>query len=93
MGIPPSEVGILVFHGHEKVQAFAADAYAMLAAESLGLGSCMLGTTAALNRDKSFRRKYGIPVKNKIGLGLIFGHPAVKFPHGIRRRLASVAFA
>jgi nitroreductase len=67
--------------------------YAMLAAESLGLGSCMLGTTEALGRVKSFKSKYGIPPKNKIGLGLALGYSAETFQRGVRRRLASVAFA
>ena len=172
MGIPPSDVGVVVFHGADRVQAFAADAcdafrrmawffsppmlavmrpfigkenylamrdfvkpllkmlvderskgvdyftydapaallfhhgpmadpadchiaatYAMLAAESLGLGSCMLGTTAGLNHAKPFKTKYGIPPKNKIGLGLVLGYPAEKFHNGVRRRLASVKFA
>jgi len=172
MGIPPSGVGAVVFHGVDRVQAFAADAcdafrrmawffspamltvmrpfigkenhlamrdfvkplletlvkerskgvdqftynapaallfhhgpmadaadcsiaatYAMLAAESLGLGSCMLGTTVGLNHAKPFKVKYGIPPKNKIGLALVLGHPAEKFRNGVRRRLASVKFA
>lgn len=172
MGIPPTEVGIVVFHGREKVRQFAADAiaafrsmrwvfgpvmltvmrpfmdrtsymvmrdfvrplvdhivkhweqgtdaltydaplamlfhaegmadpadchiaatYSMLAAQSLGLGSCMLGTTAALGHAKPFKKKYGIPARNKIGLGLVLGHPAVTFERSIRRKLASVAFA
>jgi ferredoxin len=172
MGIPPSDVGIVVFHGAERVQTFAADAcdafqrmawffsapmlavmrpfvgkdnylamrdfvkplfkalveerkkgadnfaysaaaamlfhhgpmadpadcsiaatYAMLAAESLGLGSCMLGTTVGLNNDKPFKTKYGIPPKNKIGVALVLGHPATKFRNGIRRRMTSVKFA
>jgi ferredoxin len=172
MGIPPSDVGVVVFHGTDRVQAFAADAcdafgrmawffsplmlgvmrpfigkenylamrdfvkplialllnkrkqgedlftynapaallfhhgpmadpadcqiaatYAMLAAESLGLGSCMLGTTAGLNHAKPFKTKYNIPSKNKIGLALILGYPAEKFRNGVRRRLASVTFA
>jgi ferredoxin len=172
MGIPPHDVGIVVFHGADRVQAFAADAcdvfarmdrflnpvvlgvmrlfmskenfaamrdfikplmkmlvqsrrrgedwftynapaamlfhygplggpaechiattYATLAAESLGLGSCMLGTTEALNHSKPFKTKYGIPPKNHIGLGLILGYPATPFRRGVRRRLASVAFA
>jgi len=172
MGIPPSDVGVVVFHGREKVQEFAADAcdsfqrmawffspavltvmrpfigkeqhmamrdfvrplldmlvkkraegidwftydapaallfhhgpmadpadchiaatYAMLAAESFGLGSCMLGTTAGLNYAKPFKAKYGIPPKNKIGLALVLGYPERKFRKGVRRRLASVKFA
>jgi ferredoxin len=171
MGIPPHDVGVIVFHGRDRVQTFAKDAceafqamrwyfhpvmlalmrpmlgkenyramrdfvrplldtlvrkrregtdwftydapaallfhhgpmadpadchiaatYAMLAAESLGLGSCMLGTTAGLNYAKPFQRKYGIPPKNKIGLAVVLGHSAEQFRHGVRRRLASVAF-
>lgn len=172
MGIPPSDVGVVVFHGAGRVQAFAADAceafqgmgwffstpmlavmrpflgrenyqamrefvkpllktlvderkkgvdsftynapaallfhhgrmadgadcsiaaiYAMLAAESLGLGSCMLGTTVGLNNAKPFKAKYGIPARNKIGVALVLGYPAEKFRRGVRRRLASVKFA
>jgi len=172
MGIPPSEVGIVVFHGREKVRQLAADAvgsfrralkffrplmlglmrpfmgrtdyqtmrdfvrpllqhivehwdagedvfayeaplamlfhagamgdpadsyiaatYAMIAGQSLGLGSCMLGTTAALAHDPALKAKYGIPRENKVGLGLLLGYPAVHFQRGVRRRLASVTFA
>lgn len=171
MGIPPSDVGVMVFHGRKQVQAFAEDAcrafqgmawffhpitlalvrplvgkenheamrdfvrplirelierraegqdvftydapaallfhhgpmadpadctiaatYAMLAAESLGLGSCMLGTTLGLNHAKPFRQKYAIPPKHKIGVALVLGYPAEKFQRGVRRRLASIRF-
>jgi nitroreductase/NAD-dependent dihydropyrimidine dehydrogenase PreA subunit len=169
IGIPPSNIGVLVFHGREKVRQFAADAcasfkqmskklnplimglmwlrmkkvdyegmrdfivpllkyltdghqrgldrftynapaallfhygptddvaevhiaatYAMLAAESLGLGSCMLGSSIAFNFDKQMKLKYGIPAENKVGLALPFGYPAVTYHGAIRRRLASV---
>lgn len=172
MGIPPHEVGLVVFHGRDKVRQFAEDAitgfriavkmlnpvmltlmrpfagkvavkmmkdfvrplmktlvadweagrdtftydaplaivfhhspwgdradcticatYAMLAAESFGLGSCMLGTTVALDHAKSFKQKHGIPKQNKIVLGLVAGHPAVHFHRALHRRLASVRFA
>jgi len=172
MGIPPHEVGVVVFHGRDKVRPFAAEAcqsfgraarffnpvvltvmrpflgkanhrlmrdfvrplmqaladahqqgrdlftydaplamlfhtspggdtadctiaatYAMLAAESLGLGGCLLGTSAALDHDKAFKARHAIPATNKIGLTLALGHPAVRFARAIRRRLASVRFA
>ena len=64
--------------------------YAMLAAESLGLGSCMLGTSVALTNSKATKSHYGIPPENKVGMTLIVGYPAVEFKSGIRRRLASV---
>lgn len=172
VGIPPHEVGVVIFHGREKVRAFAEEAgvrfartaklfnplvlallrpfvgkaqhavlrdfvrpllrmiveerargrdvfaydapagllfhhspfadpadgviaasYSMLAAESLGLGSCLLGTTVALGRHRDFKDRYGIPREHRIGLGLVLGYPAVEFRGGIRRRLASVRFA
>jgi nitroreductase/NAD-dependent dihydropyrimidine dehydrogenase PreA subunit len=171
VGIPPSNIGVLVFHGREKVRQFTADAgqsfkkmakmmnpfimalmrlkmkkadyqsmrdfivpllkylsdghelghdyftynapaallfhygptddvaevhiaatYAMLAVESLGLGSCMLGSSIAFNFDKKLKQKYGIPAENKIGLALPFGYPAVSYHSAIKRRLASVRF-
>ncbi len=172
MGIPPSDVGVVVFHGFDKVQQFAADAsvaferaarffnplmlglmrplmgregylvmrdfvkpllkmlaekrkvgedwftynapaallfhygpmsgeadchiaatYAMLAAESLGLGSCMLGTTAALNQAKDFKAKYEVPAKNKFGLAVVLGYATREYHRGVKRRLAAVKFA
>jgi nitroreductase/NAD-dependent dihydropyrimidine dehydrogenase PreA subunit len=66
--------------------------YAMLAAESLGLGSCMLGTTAALTQDKKTKENLGIPRENKVGVALVVGYPAVTFRGAVRRRLAEVRF-
>ena len=86
----------LLFHyGPESdgADTHIAATYAMLMAESLSLGSCMLGTTAGLSHDKQFKQKYGVPPKNKFGLGLVLGHPQEVFQRGIRRRLASVRFA
>ena len=44
----------ILFHGDPGDSMIAAT-YAMLAAESLGLGSCMLGTTVALTQDKRLK--------------------------------------
>lgn len=173
MGIPPSQVGIVVFHGRAKVKAFSDDVltsirrmmkmmtpvtmaffrpfikkadyeaykeflmplgkvienemangrdallygapvallfhsspyadpadstiaatYAMIAAESLGLGTCLIGMVAPfMGRDKKLMEKYKIPKGDKLNIVLILGSPGVDFKHGIRRRLASVAFA
>jgi nitroreductase/NAD-dependent dihydropyrimidine dehydrogenase PreA subunit len=81
----------LLFYG-DPGDAMIAATYAMLAAESLGLGSCMLGTTVALTQDKRFKAKYGIPPAEKVGVALVLGYPDVKFRHAIRRRLASVRY-
>lgn len=172
VGIPPTEVGVLVFHGRERVRALAADAipvfkqlasrftplmrtlmrpflgkatcqllrdfvcplytqiaaeweagrdtftydaplamlfhsstagdaadehiaatHAMLAAQSFGLGTCLLGTPAGLNQDRRFKDKYGIPPASKIGLALVAGYPTTRFRRGIRRQWADLRFA
>ncbi len=70
--------------------------YAMLAGESLGLGTCMLGAVHPLIQNGSkariFREKYGIKFKSREGLIVIFGHSKVKYQKGIRRTFASVTF-
>ena len=53
----------------------------------------MLGTPVALDHDPRFKRNHGIAKENKIGLGLLLGHPASEFRRGIRRAFASVSFA
>jgi len=65
----------------------------MLAAESLGLGSCMLGTVPyCFKYSRALRQKYQIPHKSQQGLMLILGYPAIPYQKGIRRRLGTVRF-
>jgi len=68
--------------------------YAMHAAESLGLGTCMLGAIHPFIQSggaaKKFREKHNIRFKSKEGLFLIVGYPKVKFHLGIRRTFANV---
>lgn len=67
--------------------------YAMLAAQSLGLGSCMIGSISfLLNANKKVKQKYGIPIKNKKGIMVIFGYPALKYKYTLRRRLAGIKY-
>ena len=67
--------------------------YAMVAAESLGLGSCMLGTPAyAFKYSKKLRRKYGMLHNSQQGILVIFGYPAIAYHHALRRRLGGVRF-
>lgn len=67
--------------------------YAMIAGESLGLGTCMLGAMHPLiqngSRAKKFREKHGIKYASREGLFVIFGYPAVKYRKGIERTFAS----
>ena len=70
--------------------------YAMLAAESLGLGTCMLGAVHPFLQSgfgvKDFRNKYNIRFKSREGLILIMGYPRVKYTKGVRRTFANVDF-
>lgn len=68
--------------------------YAMIAGESLGLGTCMLGAMHPLiqngGKAKKFREAHGIKYASREGLFVIFGYPAVKYRKGIERTFASV---
>jgi ferredoxin len=69
--------------------------YAMIAAESLGLGTCMLGAIHPLIQNgkqaRQFREAHGIRFKSREGLFVVFGYPAVHYKKGIRRTFASVS--
>lgn len=68
--------------------------YAMIAAESLGLGTCMLGAVHPLIQNgkaaQKFRQKYGIRYKSREGLFVIMGYPKLEYQKGIRRSFASI---
>ncbi len=67
--------------------------YAMLAAHSLGLGSCMIGSIAPfLRRMKKLKAKYSIPAGSKDGIFLIFGYPKYKYQKAIKRSFAKVTY-
>ena len=68
--------------------------YAMIAAESLGLGTCMLGAVHPFIQSgkaaRKFREKHGIRFKSREGIFLAFGYHKVEFLKGIRRSFASI---
>lgn len=68
--------------------------YAMLAAETLGLGTCMLGGVHPLiqsgKKAREFRKAQGIKYASREGLFVIFGYPQVHYKKGIRRTFASI---
>ena len=67
--------------------------YAMIAAQSLGLGTCMIGSVGpVLERSKKLREKYSLPIENKLGLVLIAGYPEYSFNKTLRRKFASVKY-
>ena len=67
--------------------------YAMLAAHSLGLGCCMIGSIAPfLRRMKKLKAKYSIPAGSKDGIFLVFGYPKYKYQKAIKRSFAKVTY-
>lgn len=70
--------------------------YAMLAAESLGLGTCMLGAIHPFiqngKKAEKFRKAQGIKYKSQEGLFLILGYPDLEFNKGIKRTFASETY-
>jgi nitroreductase len=85
---------VLLFHHSLYVdasEAMIACTYAMLAAESLGLGTTMIGAAAPIIvRNRSLCRQLGIPDGNKPAIALIIGYPAVRFRRSVTRHFASV---
>lgn len=89
---------MLYFHASplaDPGDAYVTATYAMLAAESLGLATCMLGGAPYVLKylGKSIKKKYGIPEKNSTGLVLVLGYPEIKPLNSIKRRFAQVKFA
>jgi nitroreductase len=68
--------------------------YAMLAGETLGLGTCMLGAVHPLiqngKKARLFREKYGIKFPSREGLIVIFGYSTVHYKKGVNRTFADV---
>jgi nitroreductase len=83
----------LIFHNSpyaDAAEAFIACTYAMLAAESLGLGSTMIGAAAPiLQRNPALCRRLGIPAHHTPAIALILGHPGAHFRRTLRRHFVS----
>ncbi|WP_411679717.1 nitroreductase family protein [Clostridium thailandense] len=87
----------MLFHSSpyaDPADSYISATYAILTAQSLGLGSCMLGTpNLVLNFfGKKIKEKYGIPLKNKNGIMVIFGYSAIKYSFALKRRFSNIKF-
>jgi len=85
----------LYFYGSEvadPADAILPASLAMLAAESLGLGTCLLGFPGYIvNYSMHLKKKYGLPKRIQPGLTLIMGYPTMMYHQSILRRFARVA--
>jgi nitroreductase/NAD-dependent dihydropyrimidine dehydrogenase PreA subunit len=86
----------MAFYGSafaDPADTLIAATYAMVAGESLGLGTCMLGFPMYVFKYSGrIRRKYGLPEQIQPGIVVIFGHPATRYHRAIRRRFAEVRY-
>lgn len=90
---------IMYFYGSpyaDPADPVIAATYAILSAESLGLGACMIGSIHPLiqygRKARQFRQKYGIKYTSKEGMCVVFGYPAVVYSKGIKRTFASITY-
>ena len=71
--------------------------YAMIAAETLGLGTCMLGAVHPFiqngRKAKNFRENHNIKCKSKEGLFVAFGYHKSNYKKRIGRTFASIEFS
>jgi len=87
----------LYFYGtsySDPADPYIAATYAMLAADAMGLGSCMIGGVHPFIQSGKYaaqlREKWGIKYKSRNGLIVILGYPRLKYHSSIRRTFASV---
>lgn len=87
---------VLVFYGSEiteNVDQVIAATHAYIAAESLGLGTCLIGSVApAFNRNASLKEKYGLKKNEKVAIAFIAGYPDFELKKGIKRRFKEVRY-
>ncbi|MBI5624768.1 MAG: nitroreductase family protein [Elusimicrobia bacterium] len=58
----------------------------LLAAETLGLGTCVIGfLTEPINNDRGLRELVRVPKDHKVRTSIIVGHPAFGYSQGVRR--------
>ena len=85
---------VLYFYGtaySDPADTAVAAALAMLAGESLGLGTCLLGFPGYIFQySKALRRKYGLPNKIQPGVAVIFGYPKYRVYNTVKRRFREV---
>lgn len=86
----------LYFYGtayNDPADAYIPAALAMVAAESLGLGTCLLGFPGfVFQYNRKIRQRYALPKKIQPGIVLIFGYSKYPVHHAVKRRFRDVRY-
>ena len=83
---------ILVFHAEYGAEEHTNNSmiyatYAIMAAQSLGLGATIIGLVPpAINKVEKVREKFGIPENHEAVISVIVGYPKYKYKRGINRK-------
>lgn len=87
---------VMYFYGTEltdKEDILIATTQATIAAEALGLGTCIIGSVGAVfESNKKLREKYGILKTDKVGTAFILGYPEIKFKKAFQRNFKEVRY-
>lgn len=87
---------VMLFYGSEntdKEDYLIAATQATLAAEALGLGTCIIGSVGAIfEKNPHMRKKYGILKTDKVGTGFILGYPEIKYRKAFQRKFKEVRY-
>ena len=62
----------------------------MLAAYTLGIGSCWIGTAVGLANDPKVKTELGVPEDHQVHAAIIFGYPKGGFPKAPEKRPAQI---
>ena len=62
----------------------------MLAAYTLGIGSCWIGSAVALANDLKIKMELGVPEDHEVHAAIIFGYPKGGFPQAPEKRSAVI---
>ena len=87
---------ILIFHANKGAEEHSKDAmicvtYAMLTAQSFGLGTTIIGLIPpAINKVKELRNLFQIPEENEAVISLILGYPRYKYKRIIKREARDI---
>ncbi len=89
---------VFIIHADKKVinhteDGIIAMTYGILAAHSLGLGSCPVSLIPpAINREKQLKEKFEIPQNNKVISSFVVGYSKYKYKKNIDRKLKNVNY-